>query len=201
MQTKSSDNVQQFLAHVKEHTKAYGIKLVITKYNHVNLGHGVGRASGYFDQSIIKVAGGGRSSKRILELIVHEYSHFLQFIHQEEIWKKAGRHNLEEALFNKKVTKERFHEMVSADKELEIDAEKKSVEIIKKWNLPIDVETYIKGANAYIYYYTYMDKYRKWCIKAPSRVKKIIDIMSVTFRKNYDKLPEDYEKLINKYCV
>jgi len=196
--TTHDESVRTFIAHVKKHTSEYGVSLTITKFKQINMGYGFGRACGCFDGKIIRIAG---KQHDVVESILHEYSHFIQYIHSEDIWIKAMRNDLDKALYNPNVTDKQIGRMLELDKQLELDAEKKAVALIKKWNLPIDVEKYIKGANAYIYFYVYMMKYRRWHKKSPGIMPSILDIMPSRFCKNYDKLPEEYEKLVNRYCI
>ncbi len=54
---------------------------------------------------------------------------------------------------------------------MELDNEKRSVAIIKAWDLPIDVKTYTQKANAYIQFYNWMFFTRRWCTPQNSPYK------------------------------
>jgi hypothetical protein len=84
--------------------------------------------------------------------------------------------------------------------DLELDNEKRSVKLIGKYNLSIDKESYVKKANAYLYFYHWMRKTRRWCSpnNPPYRNKNIVAAMPTTFRGKYDKLPKRFEKLFEQ---
>jgi phosphoribosyl-AMP cyclohydrolase len=190
---------KKFFEHVKTHCAEYGVDVVVTRGEQLNLGGGVGRCAGTFNGTSIRIAG---AQNRFISVLVHEYAHFLQFIYGEEIWDRAIKNNVD-AIFAKdcKYSRMKIKEIVEADRDLELDAEKKAVTLIKKWKLTVNLKNYIRGANAYIYFFNYLRKHRKWCKHSPSCENKILKIMNVTFDCDYDTLPEDYERLVNQYCV
>ena len=120
------------------------------------------RANGYFTtepnpQLVI-------SSDVSLDHLVHEYVHMLQFVELGEKW---------------------FHKIPIA--ELELDCEKRSVEIIKKFKLKLGINKYIKLANAYLYSFTIKDMFPDKKMKLyPSMITSIIDKCQLSFllRKN-----------------
>ena len=68
--------------------------------------------------------------------------------------------------------------------------------MIKKWKLPIDVNEYIRKANAYVLFYNYLKKTRKWSepTNSPYINKNIVEAMSDKFDMDYEKLsPELFE--------
>jgi hypothetical protein len=81
--------------------------------------------------------------------------------------------------------------------DLELDNEKRSVKMMKKWGLSIDTKKYTKGANAYLQFYNWMLQTRKW--SKPNNTaynnKRILAAMPDSFRMNYTKLPKRLEKL------
>jgi len=133
-----------------------------------------------------------------LELFVHEYCHFLQQTKQSECYKKMIRENLSPVyvhtkLKNQKNLKSRF----SFTRELEIECEKMTLDLIRKNKLPIDVKTFTKKANAYICYYHAVEKNKKWKNKLSIYNNRILKNMPSYLRKSYaNKISNDSLKTI-----
>jgi hypothetical protein len=85
-------------------------------------------------------------------------------------------------------------------RDMELDNEKRSVKLIKKWDLPIDVKVYTKKANAYVQFYNYMYLTRRWCnpSNSPARNPKVWKKMPASFRMNYEVMEEKYIKIFEE---
>jgi hypothetical protein len=83
---------------------------------------------------------------------------------------------------------------------MELDNEKRSVKLIKKWNLPIDTKIYTRKANAYVQYYNYLHHTRRWMHpgNSPARNPKVWKKMPASFRMNYEVLEEKYFKIFEE---
>jgi hypothetical protein len=70
---------------------------------------------------------------------------------------------------------------------LELDCEKRAVNLMTKWNVGFDKKHYIRGANAYMYYFEYLAISRKWCNphNTASNNQAILAIMPSTFLGDY----------------
>jgi hypothetical protein len=86
---------------------------------------------------------------------------------------------------------------IALARDLELDNEKRSVKIIKKFNLPIDIKEYTKRANAYVQFYNYMMITRRWSDpkNSPYTNKKIIEAMPDRFNMDYTVLPKKLLKV------
>lgn len=103
-------------------------------------------------------------------ILIHEYCHYLQWKEQSPLW----RHHQEltsalggDALFDwiegkKDLEEETLDELFSVTIALEKDAEERAVEIIRTRNLPVDIESYLKGARSYLLFYQFVRKHRLW---------------------------------------
>jgi len=80
---------------------------------------------------------------------------------------------------------------------LELDNEKRSVELMRKWGLDVDIDNYIRKANAYIQFYNYMGKTRRWSNpqNAPYGNPNVVKQMPTTFRMNYKRMSKRVEKV------
>ena len=152
---------RQFVKFVRQHLAEYGMKLIIGRGKHVNT-DGF-RCSGYFDESggTIAVA---RKSNEFMQVLVHEYCHFLQYINSSKIYEKCyDASNVVDAWLkgknysNKKVKRAFF--LVRA---MERDCERRAMKIIKDFNLAINSKYYAKRAHLYIYSHFLMEKTRKF---------------------------------------
>ncbi len=195
---------QAFITMIMEEVVASGIKFEITKGRYVSCGS---LCSGYFEvdeknEGILKVAGG---RKGWFSVLVHEYCHFTQWRDNCKPWRDlknssdfedwcSGKQD-----FPEKVIDRHF----KAVRNMELDCERRSIRLIKKYDLPIDIKSYVKAANAYIYFHAYIRKYRTWYKGiSPYRSKRICKIMPVVFlgRDKYNIMPEKYEQLVNEIC-
>jgi hypothetical protein len=86
---------------------------------------------------------------------------------------------------------------ISNCRDLELDNEKRTVEVIKKFNLDVDIDHYIKKANAYVQFYNYMKYSRRWCTpeRSPYTNEKIISSMPNEFNMDYTAIPENIKQL------
>ena len=75
-------------------------------------------------------------------------------------------------------------------RDLELDNEKRSVKLIKKFNLNVNIDSYIKRANAYVQFYNYLMISRKWCATTniPYKNNRLLKVMPAKFNMDYNKL-------------
>jgi hypothetical protein len=186
--------VKAFVSHVKAECKRKGIRVELRKSKNLNLGQGM-RCSGYFDEgnSRLVVAANHPLS---LGVLVHEFGHFTQWDERLPIWDKACHAIacIEEWLNGKEV--KNIKKWLALSRDLELDNEKRAVKIIKEFNLPVDIDLYIKRANAYVLFYNWMLISRKWSkpTNSPYRNTLLLDACSNKFNMRYDKLSARLEK-------
>ena len=188
-------NIEAFIEHVKSECKKHNIKLVMRNVSYLKLSDGI-RCSGYFDEEerVLAVA----MKKDIwLGVLVHEYAHLTQWVDDCEAWRKGckGLPKVDEWLAGKKVRG--IKQALAYSRDLELDNEKRSVKLIKKWKLPIDVKNYIQRANAYVQFYNYMYFSKKWCKpgNSPYTNEVIVNSMPTIFRMNYETMSDKYKQL------
>ena len=160
--------------------------------------------SGFFDSSVMEFAVAiGKPQKEWVEIFIHEYCHFNQWEEQCDVWTAEGDNILDEWLYNKKLKlTKKIGKKLRNTQACELDCEKRVIETIKKYNLEIDVDQYIRKANSYVYMYNMVIKEKMWYgDNPPYRVKGIMDIMPDHFDNDYTVMPEGYEALVRKYCA
>jgi hypothetical protein len=191
-----------FVKWVKNECKKHGVECCLRKVKYLRLEKTI-KCSGYFDDG----CGGGAPKLVVavnrpdwLEILVHEYCHLTQWKSGYKLWNRAGEslHHIEKWLSGERVSRISNH--LANARDLELDNEKRSVELIKKWNLDIDVDNYIRKANAYIQFYNYLRMSRKWSLpsNSPYTNKNLLSVMSNKFNMNYKKMSKRVEKIFIK---
>ena len=196
------DNIKRFMDHVKGHCKEVGIRCQIRPVKYLVLSGNI-RCSGYFCEETMRLVVAG-NSKDWLGILVHEYAHLTQWQDKStNIWKtgSTGVAHLDDWLGGKKIRS--VKNAIEQSRDLELDNEKRSVKLIKKWQLPIDLKDYIKRANAYVQFYNYMRYSKSWSRpgNAPYSNKAIYEAMPGSFRMNYKKMNEKYVKLYKEQNI
>ena len=197
-----SKNVRAFINHVKGHCKEVGIKCDIRPVKYLVLSGNI-RCNGYFCEETMRLVVSGKN-KDWLGVLAHEYAHLTQWQDKKtNIWKtgSTGVTQLDDWLGGKKIRS--IKKAIEWSRDLELDNEKRTVKLIKKWKLPIDLNDYIKKANAYIHFYSYLRYSKKWSApgKAPYSNKAIWEAMPSNFRMNYKKMSDKYLKLYKEQNI
>ena len=191
-------NAKDFIKFVKAECKKNGIKCDLRNTKYVKLSGNI-KCSGYFDEDgPALVCSMNRPDS--LEILAHEFGHFTQWIEQIDLWKAVNTSMplVDDWLNGKDVPN--IKKQLAICRDLELDNEKRAVKIIKKFNLDIDIERYIKKANAYIFFYTRLLATRKWCTpkNSPYTNKKVIESMSGKFDMEYKTLSKNLENIFTE---
>lgn len=186
----------EFIKHVKLMCKIYGVKCSLRNTKSVKLiGESV-RCSGWFDESVPELVV-SMNRPDWIEILAHEYSHLTQWVEQTELWKnsESGLRKLWGWLEGENHRNMNKHINVARD--LELDNEKRTVEIIKRFGLKINTSNYIKRANSYIQFYNYIKISRKWSNpkNTPYNSKRLMNAMSPNFDMNYEILTPEIKKI------
>lgn len=194
-------NSRQFVKHVREQCKLHGVKLTLKKSQYLILSDNA-RCSGYFDDEAKELVVAGNHPE-YLSILVHEFAHLTQWVDNCEPWRKLGDSlvKIHDWLGGKEV--KGIKRALAKARNLELDNEKRSVKIIKEWNLPIDIKLYTQKANAYVSFYNWMYYTRRWCTvkNSPYRNPEIYKHMPKIFRMNYNKLSDKYMKVFREAGV
>ncbi len=180
--------IKAFIKHVKSECRRTGIKVELRQVKYLRLGQGM-KCSGYFDEENRKLVVAMLNPVSV-EVLVHEFGHFTQWDEKIPIWKEAewAMFHIEEWLNGK--NKRNIEKWMALSRDLELDNEKRSVQLIKDFNLPINTEKYTKSANAYVLFYNWMLTSRKWCKpgNTPYSNKTVLNACSPKFNMRYDQL-------------
>ena len=193
-------NVQLFFDYTKKQIEILGVKVVISKKKYISFIDS--KCAGYFSPGDGKnepptlAVATGRGAKEWLPVFVHESCHLDQWMENSKIWKKYAELDiLDEWVYGKKFDKNILNKSTKNSINLEVDCEKRTVKKIIEWNLPIDIDEYIQRSNAYVMFYNYVKKVRKWSDpdKTPFRNKRIFKHMPKTWLDNYHYLSPEIE--------
>lgn len=181
----------QFIQYVKDECKNVGVKVILGKGKNIKWS-ATEKCSGYFDSEGKKLACATGWDDWI-ETLVHEFAHFTQWQENTAIWRICNELNsttlVDDWLEGTEVNDIKKH--IGIVRDMELDNEKRTVELIRKFQLDIDIELYIKRANAYIYFHNWMKETRRWMKppNTPYRSQKLTDAMPNHFNNNYNVLP------------
>jgi len=156
----------------------------------------------------------GRPVEEWFPIFVHETSHMDQFLESSKYWHNIyiivdgerieGIDILDRHIAGDSFPPEVLWEAVSRAVAVEWDCERRVVEKIKQFDLPINIEEYTKKANGYLYLYRMAAQERAWSIpgRAPYSVPEVWEVMPnrLLSLRNYRFVPKKYQELYKKYC-
>jgi hypothetical protein len=186
-----------FIKYVKSECKKSGVKVDIRNVSYLKMSGNI-KCSGYFDAEA-KILVCAKNSPNWLEVLIHEFCHYLQWKENCPAWVNGieSIDPIDRWIGGEEIENIEYHLGMARD--LELDNEKRSVDMIIKWGLDseIDVNTYTKKANAYVLFYNWLGKTRKWSKpgNAPYKNEKILNTMSEKFDMNYDTLDSNIERI------
>lgn len=203
-------NISKFIKSIQRQAKKYNIKLNITDEKFVHLSDNI-KCGGYFQErerktpGIIEVAT-NKPIDKWLSILVHETGHMDQWIEQCDIWVKYDNVNpniMDSWLEGKDYSENTIEKVINAARDMELDCEKRAVDKIKKYKLPINVGDYIQKANCYIFFYNYLKITRKWCSpnNSPYNNPKIYKYSNRTWYDDYSTIPKEILQAFKKYKI
>lgn len=154
-------NEKTFLSDLTCKCLENNISLVLKNQKKIN------KCSGYFDEKTLAAALKCFDGRRdeVMGVIVHESCHMDQFLEKIPLWYDPifNEGDLWEEYNNKKINKSKKLELFMKKLlEIELDCEKRAVEKIKKYDLPLDIPEYIQRGNIYLYAYRVFYEYRAY---------------------------------------
>jgi hypothetical protein len=203
------NNIKKFINDLKSYTSKNNIKLILSPEMGLDTKGGV--CNGYFDGdeqgNIPTLACAlGKDVSQWLIILLHESCHMDQWVEQVPEWTEnlSGMSNIDDWLSgNDNIDMSLIDKEISLSVKCEVDCEKRTVDKIKKYNLQniINITEYIQKSNAYVLFYLWMRKNRRWYNigKEPYNQASIVSIMPKTFEVNYTILDPKFEKVFDLY--
>jgi hypothetical protein len=192
-------NTEEFIKHVKLECKKHNVKCILKNTKTVKLTDDNDRCSGYFDEENLVVA---MKRPDAIQILVHEYCHLTQWVEQCDLWVASVKNESHDKLYRWLAGEEvkGIEKAINICRDLELDNEKRAVKVIKRFNLPVDIDIYIKKANAYVQYYNYILLSRKWCNpkNTPYKNERLVEAMSTKFNMDYSKLTNKLLKIFEE---
>jgi hypothetical protein len=192
---------RHFVDKVRDHMAEHGCRIIFGRGKELNCGGY--RAAGYFSDNDLELRV-ARKNTLWFEVLIHEYCHFLQWIEKSPVYRKSDKSNaIIDNWFNGKQYSSRIIDKAfDCVREMERDCEMRSIKLIKKHDLPINVDRYTRMANCYIYVHYFMREYRKFwpfeqeLMKSPT----VLSQMPASFRaQSHKKIPRRvYDALANR---
>jgi hypothetical protein len=148
-----------------------------------------------------------------LGTLAHELSHVMQWLECEPTYTcsmmkaidEDASFVVEEWLEHKsEYDKRTIRKAVQITVDCELDNEKRTVAMIKKFKLPIDIKRYIQCANAYLLFHEVMFDRRVWYVKG-LQSNVVMDQMPDYFLTDEEyivgKMPKKYLRVIEKHGI
>lgn len=191
---------KEFVKAVRNELKEYGIKLVFSRGCFVKTDGMM--AFGFFDEKQVRVA---RGHSRWIEVLAHEYSHFLQWLTGSKLYRRCDNSGniIDDWLHGKKIEPRKVHRAFENIRAMERECEMITVEIIREYGLNVDIERYKQEANCYIYIHHLMEMHRKRLdhFKKDPITPYYIRKMPSSFRApSHKSLPKKVEAILER-CV
>ena len=198
--------VKVFIEDLKIYTKENNIKLILSPEKGVQFSEGGILCNGYFDDITSTLACAlGKDVSQWLVILLHESCHMDQWVEKVPEWtENVGMDNIEKWLNgDDSVNMKNIDNEIRTSIIVEVDCEKRTVEKIKKYGLDsiINIDEYIKKSNAYVLFYLWMRKNRKWYTigKEPYNIPDVVSVMPKTFDIDYTILDSNIEKTYDAY--
>jgi len=202
---------ETFLATSQQEMKGAGVKISMPEETHVPLiGSGL-MCNGYFDDDpeLIFACGIGKPIEQWMPIYVHEYGHFTQWRDKIPEWAGVTIDGLHYDDFIEKWLEQgknfpqyKVNRFIDASIVIEADCERRAIELIKKYNLPIDPLVYAQTANSYVHFYNYIKCNRVWYTpgKEPYKIKEVYSQFNTTMDSEFQ-ISYEYNDLFKKYCI
>ena len=198
--------VKVFIEDLKIYTKENNIKLILSPEKGVQFSEGGILCNGYFDDITSTLACAlGKDVSQWLVILLHESCHMDQWVEKVPEWtENVGMDNIEKWLNgDDSVNMNNIDNEIRTSIIVEVDCEKRTVEKIKKYGLDsiINIDEYIQKSNAYVLFYLWMRKNRKWYTigKEPYNIPDVVSVMPKTFDIDYTILDSNIEKTYDAY--
>ena len=201
MKYEIPDEFKSFVKNVKRRCKANNVELMLSPSRTVVLTDSYSTdCHGYFDETDkALVVACGKPFEDWIEILIHEYSHMEQYIHDDRwaYWTDCCSKMWEWLDGELQLDDENLLYVIDGMIELERDCELRALTNIIKWDLPINKSNYQRKANLYLYSYRMMPIIKKF----PTGIyenQELIKLCPKTISKNVKEVPDKVKNLILK---
>lgn len=193
-------NDKNFLDYAFAECEKKGFKIIFSNSKFVLLDEC--NCSGFFDEAgkQIQIAT-QKPFKEYFPIFVHEFCHFKQWSEKEPLYTGITTQGKDmwDWLEGEELPIRELRKSIKSYQLMEFDCEKRTVQMMDKFNLSIDKSLYIKTANTYILYYSTLEQTREWYKTPPYKFQEIVDLMPDTFVKCL-KPSKKFRRLVEELC-
>lgn len=199
------------LTYCLQDLKEYGVSVDLCNTKKVKVeGEDDSWSHGYWDdgnnKDLVLKCAVKREPEKWLSVFAHEYCHFLQWKERCDVWhanRKITGAEWSEIIHNIPMREKRINHIITTVRNIELDCEKRTVKLFRKFKIPKRfIRDYIKNANIYIFYQTYLLEYRRWYRKtgvpAPYENPHMLKLAKTSFYNSYDVIPPPILKAFRK---
>ena len=192
---------KDFVRFVKKTIGEHGLKLTLRDAHLVTTNSF--RCYGWFSQDQICVA---TKNPRWVEVLAHEYSHFIQWRKGTPLYRKCfGPTNnyadvVEDWLQGKEYDPRRVARAFDAYRAMERECEKIAVKVMDKCGVVFDHERYAQEANCTLYMYHFMEQRRIKRFKKDPLTWRVLRKMPTSFRaQSHTTLPQEISDIMEGF--
>jgi hypothetical protein len=201
---------REFVEHVGEVLDKDGVDLVLVNDTSVEITKDM-LCSGYFDEEnkVIKVAI-KRETYQWIGVLAHEFCHYTQWKEQCDAWTNAlingndVNYYIERWISGEDVHCDRImHLYCYRCQQLELDNEIRSIDMIRKFNLPVPIRHYTRAAAAYIHFHNVMAEERKW-FKDGYKLSEddvLLNMIPATMKQDFIHTPDRIKDYMVHNCI
>ena len=196
--------IEEFEEKIRQNCGYWGVALQVDPGRYVN--DGENDSNGWFDGTIPKMAY-AKGHDEWFPVALHEYNHMCQWREKDpvffsDIQAKADEH-FWDWLNGTIIVGHGLAKMYCmAYIQLELNCERRSLQMITDLDLPLDPERYAQTANAYIMFYHLVLKHRKWyeIEEEPYHIEEIVSAMPKDLHTlNYEEISDEMVTLFETH--
>lgn len=201
--------ILNYIGFVKKRAKDFDVQIKLSTKKAVDI-DGV-EVSGYFDgENKVLAVSCNKPEEQWFPILVHEACHMDQWIEQCDAWMNCEMEDgsdstdeLFEWFAGKEISDEEVEQLAMKSFEVELDCERRTLERIKEFNLPIDQTDYIQKANSYIYFYFAFPRRRSFydSNRKPYEIEEVWKLMPKDFDHDYKANSERILSLFEEHGI
>lgn len=193
-------NAQILMRHIEQTCKKNGVRFRPVDDDHVIMQGRSIRCQGYFSAPLNHQPLLTFATKMPFEtwfrIAIHEFSHMEQWLEEtEEVSPEIYSQFWNWLEYKIELTPAQVHAIVLMIRQRELDAERRTLETIKKYQLPLDTHFVAKDMNWYLYSYQYAQQFREWLPnkdRSYDAERAIVSVMPDTLNNDYDTIHQEF---------
>ena len=202
---KLPSDIQLFVQSIIDTCNIHNVPISLTKTNIVKCPPENLECAGYFDDNPLHFATACKGHyTNWLSTFAHESCHLDQWLEHSDCWdiNIPGYDIGPLIIFDKwitnqlEITEDTKNLIINFLVNLELDCERRTVDKIKKYNLPINLSKYTQMSNAYVWSYRLISETRNWEHGSVYSLSNVWGKMPNHFNNDYSILPDDIRNIL-----